>query len=124
MAERNDILRNNKDIETEIEKRGETYAEQKPGPSNGKKVINKEAQKVLAKQKKKFEQLEISLNKIKEEKSKMEAALSDPATYADKDKFLKTENEYQRVSSQFEKVNAKYESAFEKMMQMEAQITA
>ncbi len=124
MTDRNDILQNNKDIEIEKEKREEIYSEQEPASSNGKKVINKEAQKVLAKQKKKFEQLETSLNRIKEEKSMLETALADPATYADKDKFLNTENEYRRVSDQLEKVNAEYESAFEKMMQMEAQITA
>lgn len=124
MADRNEILQDKKGIETGKEKREEIYAEQEPASSNGKKVINKEAQKVLAKQKKRFEQLETSLNRIKEEKSKLEAALADPATYADKDRFLNTENEYRRISGQLEKVNAEYESAFEKMMQMEAQITA
>ncbi|MGH2643716.1 MAG: ABC-F family ATP-binding cassette domain-containing protein, partial [Chitinophagaceae bacterium] len=91
---------------------------------NGKnKAINKESQRAWEKQKKKFEQLESSLNKLKVEKSRLEAALAHQDTYADKEKFLSTEKEYEQVSEQFEKVNTEYEQAFEKMMQMETMIT-
>lgn len=119
-AERNEASGNKKNISVEEGKKAETVvvSPQPPVP-NGKKAINKEAQKALAKQKKKFEQLESSLSKLKEEKQRLEAALADPATYADKTKFLATENEYQAVSDQFEKVNVEYENAFEKMMEMD-----
>lgn len=93
--------------------------------ANGKnKAINKEAQRAWEKQKKRFEQLESSLNKLKEEKSRLEAALAHPDTYANKEKFLTTEKEYQQITQKLNLANADYESAFEKMMQMETEITA
>jgi ATP-binding cassette subfamily F protein 3 len=88
----------------------------------GGKAINKEAKRAWEKQKKQFEQLEISLNKLRAEKSRLEAALADPGTYADKEKFLAAEKEYHEVSDQAEKLNAAYETAFEKMMELEAEI--
>lgn len=87
-----------------------------------KKVINKEAKKAWEKQKRQFEQLEISLNKLKAERSRLESQLADPATYADKEKFLAAEQQYANLSAQFEKANLEYEKAFEKMMDLEAEI--
>lgn len=99
--------------------------EQEPGNgaavSTGK-AINKEAKKAWEKQKRTFDQLEASLNKLKAEKGRLEAALADPDTYADKQKFLAAEEDYARVSADFDRAHAAYETAFEKMMQLEAEI--
>lgn len=96
--------------------------EKKPNPHSTKKVINKDVKRAWEKQKKHFEQLETALNKLKEEKLRLEAALADPGTYADKGNFLNTEQEYQQVSAQFEKQHTAYEAAFEKMMQIEKEL--
>lgn len=89
-----------------------------------KKVINKDAKRAWEKQKRQFEQAEASLNKLKEEKARVEAALAHPDTYADKEKFLATEEKYAQISVRFEKLNADYEAAFEKMMALESEMTA
>lgn len=123
MADRNDTSGGVKALKVEGKKKAEYPATQKSVPSNGRKAINKEAQKALVRQKRKFEELEASLSKIKEEKVRLEVALSDPATYADKERFLQAENQYQQISQQFDNLNTEYERAFEKMMELEAEIT-
>lgn len=87
--------------------------------SNSNGAINKDIQRKWQKQKKQFEQLEKQLNSLKEEKLSLETQLADPGTYADKNKFLDIEQQYQQVSEKFTKVNSDYEIAFEKMMGLE-----
>ncbi|HEX5554147.1 MAG TPA: ABC-F family ATP-binding cassette domain-containing protein [Chitinophagaceae bacterium] len=98
-------------------------ADKEPAAPPVKKVINKDNKRVWEKQKKAFDKLETDLNKLKEDKSRLEAALADPETYADKDKFLEAEEKYQLASEKFTALNAAYEDAFEKMMALEAEIT-
>jgi ATP-binding cassette subfamily F protein 3 len=52
----------------------------------------------------------------------MEAQLSDPATYSDKDKFKQTEMSYQKLSNELAQLNTEYEAAFEKVMEMESKM--
>jgi ATP-binding cassette subfamily F protein 3 len=83
--------------------------------------VNKEQKKELQKQQKIFQQLEERIAKLKEKKSQLEAALSDPSTYSDKNKFLQTENDYQKASEELAKLNSDYEKVFEKIMELEDQ---
>ncbi len=85
-----------------------------------KQVINKEAKKELQKQQRILQQLEEKINATTIEKNKMEAQLSDPSTYSDKDKFKQTETSYQKLSKELAQFNAEYEAAFEKVMELES----
>lgn len=80
-----------------------------------KSVIKKELQK----QQRRFQQLEEKIAKLSEQKHRLEAALADPATYSDKNKFLQTETEYKKVSVELTDLNAEYEKVFEKIMELE-----
>jgi ATP-binding cassette, subfamily F, member 3 len=85
-----------------------------------KQVINKELKKELQKQQRMLQQLEEKINTTTIEKNKMEAQLSDPSTYSDKDKFKQTETSYQKLSKDLKDLNAEYEVAFEKVMELES----
>lgn len=85
-----------------------------------KQVINKEAKKELQKHQRILQQLEEKINATTIEKNKMEAQLSDPSTYSDKDKFKQTETAYQRLSKELAQFNTEYEAAFEKVMELES----
>ncbi len=87
-----------------------------------KQVINKEAKKELQKQQRILQQLEEKINATTIEKNKLEAQLSDPATYSDKDKFKQTEMSYQKLSKELAQLNTEYEAAFEKVMEMESKM--
>jgi ATP-binding cassette subfamily F protein 3 len=99
---------------TKNSKQPTTNNQQQP---SAKSTIKKELQK----QQKIFQQLEEKISKINEKKQQLEAALADPATYSDKNKFLQTENDYKKVSEELIKVNSEYEKVFEKIMDLESQ---
>jgi len=85
-----------------------------------KQAINKELKKELQKQQRILQQLEEKINTTTIEKNKMEAQLSEPSTYSDKDKFKQTETAYQRLSKELVQFNTEYEAAFEKVMELES----
>jgi ATP-binding cassette subfamily F protein 3 len=95
---------------------------QQPVVAEQKQVINKEAKKELQKQQRILQQLEEKINTTTLEKNKMEAQLSEPATYSDKDKFKQTEMSYQKLSKELTQLNTEYEAAFEKVMEMESKM--
>ncbi len=80
---------------------------------------DRELQKELQKVKKQFEQLEEKIAKTTEEKKQLEANLSLPEVYSDKQKFSEAEKKYNQKSEQLFAANAAYEELFEKMMLME-----
>lgn len=82
--------------------------------------INKEAKKELQKMQKQFQQLEEKIARLNTEKSTLEAQLSDPETYSDKQKFLQTENAYKKAEDELKRCNAEYEKVFERIMELEA----
>ncbi len=90
----------------------------KPVPEKG--PINKDLQKEVQKQQKLLKQIESNLNKAKAEKLRIEAAMGDPSIYADKNKFVQLENDYKSIQSQFNTLNQEYETAFEKLMELES----
>jgi ATP-binding cassette, subfamily F, member 3 len=83
--------------------------------------INKEQKKELQKQQRIFQQLEEKIAAFTKQKAELEAALTEPATYSDKQKFIIAENAYQAAAAELNKMNKEYETVFEKIMQLEAQ---
>jgi ATP-binding cassette, subfamily F, member 3 len=82
--------------------------------------INKEHKKELQKQQRIFQQLEEKVALLTKQKNELEAALTDPATYSDKQKFLQAETAYNKAASELEQLNKQYEQVFEKIMELEA----
>jgi ATP-binding cassette subfamily F protein 3 len=87
-----------------------------------KNPINKDLVKDVQKQQKQLQIIESNLNKAKAEKLRIEAAMGDPSIYADKNKFVQLENDYKSIQTQFNNLNQEYETAFEKLMELEAGI--
>ncbi|MBV4356137.1 ABC-F family ATP-binding cassette domain-containing protein [Pinibacter aurantiacus] len=96
----------------------------KPVASNNNQgnAINKEAQKELQKQQRQFQQLEEKINKLKTQQAKLQEQLGNPETYSDKGKFTQTESDYKKVSDEIAQLNAQYETIFEKIVELEAQV--
>lgn len=99
-------------------------ADTKPQTSNAKPQntgapINKDAKKELQRLQKQFQQLEEEIAKVTAKKARLEASLADPGTYSDKTKFLETETAYKKAGDELKQLNAKYETAFEKIMELE-----
>lgn len=82
--------------------------------------VGKELKKELQKQQKIFQQLEEKIAVLSEKKKTLEAALADPATYSDKNKFLKTEKDYKNVCEEVNSLNLQFEKVFEKIMKLES----
>ena len=82
--------------------------------------IDREKQKELQKQKRRLSNLEIELDKLKQEKIKLETALGDPSNYSDPTKFQQLEASYKQIQSKWTTLNQDYEEVFEKVMEGEA----
>ena len=108
--------------------KGDQKSEQKVEPKKeqpkqvDKTPVNKDVQKEIQKQQKSLQQIESNLNKVKSEKARIEAAMGDPSIYSNKTKFIQLENDYKLIQSQFNTLNQEYETAFEKLMEMETGI--
>ncbi len=81
--------------------------------------INKEAKKELQRQQRLFQELEEKIAALSERRIKLEASLSDPTTYSDRNKFVTAEAEYKKASEELTKANRQYEQVFEKIMELE-----
>lgn len=75
--------------------------------------------KEILKQQKEFQKIEEQLNKTEAEKTKLEQQMADPEIYADKNKFQDVEQKYKTCVSLLEKVQKEYDTAFEKMLELE-----
>jgi ATP-binding cassette subfamily F protein 3 len=104
-----------KEIQEPVEKPAQPPAKPSMSPS-----INKELKKELQKQQRLFQQLEEKITKLTEKKQQLEASLTDPNTYANKEKFLQTETDYKNVSSELAAVNADYEKVFDTIIKLES----
>lgn len=82
------------------------------------KPIDKEHKKELQKQQRIFEQLEEKLAVLNKQRVTLEASLSAPEIYGDKEKFLKAEADYKKVSEECVQLNKEYEKVFEKIMEL------
>jgi len=98
----------------------------KPQTTPAKDVVQeqkiRELKKELQKQQRLFQQLEEKLSKLNARHSQLEAALADPATYADKNKFVQAETDYKKAAEELYKVNSEYEQVFERIMELETQV--
>jgi ATP-binding cassette subfamily F protein 3 len=103
-----------------VENKPATPAPLPPAAPQAPKVINKEAKKELQKQQRIFQQLEENIGKLNQQKAALEAQLTAPDTYADKDKFVQTETDYKKVNDELKRLNKQYEEVFEKIMELEA----
>ncbi len=88
-------------------------------PAPAKKTMPDESLKALKQAKEEFKKIEERLNKINQTKAALEAELSDPGIYGDKQKFIAAEKKHQEVLAEFKNVNSVYENLFEKIMEME-----
>ena len=87
---------------------------------NLKTGIKKEVKKELQKQQRLFKELEDRINQLENKKKQLEAALTDPEIYADKNKFVQAEAAYQKSGEDLSRLNAQYEQIFEKIVELEA----
>lgn len=84
--------------------------------------INRELKKELQKIQRQFNQVEEKIARLKEEKIKLEAALAEPATYSNKEKFTAAEAAYQKNAGSLASLNEEYEVLFEKIIAMESEM--
>ncbi|WP_046371676.1 ABC-F family ATP-binding cassette domain-containing protein [Flavihumibacter petaseus] len=97
----------------------------KPAPTQpvpSKPAPSRDLRKELQQLQRQFSQLEEKLNKAKEKKSQLEAALADPATYSDKQKFTEAETAYKKQADLVDTMNSEYETVFEKIMAIEGEM--
>ena len=81
--------------------------------------INKEHKKELQKQQRIFQQLEEKVAVLTKQKNELEAALTDPSTYSDKQKFIQAEAAYNKAAADLKQLNKEYEQVFEKIVALE-----
>ncbi|MBK7435055.1 MAG: ABC-F family ATP-binding cassette domain-containing protein [Chitinophagaceae bacterium] len=86
-------------------------------------AVDKELKKELQKHKNRFNQLEEKIAALNKKLTGLEADLASPEVYGDKNKFLATETAYKNVSAELKLANNEYETAFEKLMELESKIT-
>ena len=86
---------------------------------NGPTVINKEAKKELQKQQRIFRELEEKIAVLTKQKVSLEASLSDPSTYSDRNKFMLAETAYKKAANELSQANLQYEQVFEKIVELE-----
>jgi ATP-binding cassette, subfamily F, member 3 len=84
--------------------------------------INKEAKKELQRQQKLFSQTEEQLSQLDIKKKELEAAMVDPAIYADKNKFQETETAYKKITQELSRLNQQYEEIFEQISTLESKV--
>ncbi len=87
------------------------------------KPINKSVQSVVKKELQKlqrqFQKLEEDIAQANKLKTELELQLAAPDIYADKQKFLQTEEKYKEVTNRLVLLNQSYEQTFEKIMELE-----
>jgi len=82
----------------------------------------KEQKKELQKLQKQFQQLEEQIAVLNKQKAELEASLVDPTVYSDKTKFLHAENAYKKANDELKQLNSRYESLFEKIVELEEKL--
>jgi len=81
--------------------------------------VSKETKKELQKQQRLFQQAEEKLAELNKKKLNLESAMTDPAIYSDKNKFLQTEKEYNTTTEEIFRLSKQYEEIFEKIIALE-----
>jgi ATP-binding cassette, subfamily F, member 3 len=86
-------------------------------------AINKDVKKELQKQQRIFQELEEKIAQLNKQKATLEASLTLPETYGDKQKFLQAEADYKKAAEESKRLNRQYEEVFEKIMELEAHLS-
>lgn len=86
------------------------------------KSINKEVKKELQRRQKELAQVEAELTRLQSQLREWESLLTDPATYSNKELFLKTEQSYQQTQKKTASLNQQYEELLEQVMVLEEQV--
>ncbi|WP_298710355.1 ABC-F family ATP-binding cassette domain-containing protein, partial [Chitinophaga sp.] len=91
-----------------------------PAPVQQQKApVDNTLKKELQKQQRQVQNLEKQLGDLKAKVQQLEADMANPDIYADKNKFKSVEASYKTASAELAKSMAEYESAFEKVMELE-----
>ena len=85
--------------------------------------VNKELQKELQKQQRRLQNLEAEISRAAADKTRLEQALAAPENYSDKKKFVIVENDYKKANQTLQSLNKEYEVLFEKVMDLELQMS-
>ena len=103
------------------EEKKTTEKQQSPQPIKqiAKAPIDKELKRELQKQQKNLGQLEEKLATLTQQKKHLEAQLTLPEIYSDKNKFLAAEAGYKNCATALDKTNTEYEAVFERLMELE-----
>lgn len=100
------------------EPRKEKKTESKKQPDNQE---DRELQKELQRLKKQFQQLEIQIENLTQQKKELELQLGLPEIYSDSGKFAEAEKKYQQKLKSIEKENTVYEQLFERIIALESE---
>ena len=113
-----------KNTKTEVEAKSQPNKEVKKNNNtsnnNSAAQASKETQKELQKQQRLIQQLEEKITTLTKNKTELEAAMADPANYADKSKYLKVETDYKTTNQELSRLNKQYEETFEKIIALES----
>ncbi len=90
----------------------------KADKSNKNGGADKEAKRELQKQQRLFKSIEDKIALLNKRKSQLEQDLTNPAIYADRQKFLLSESTYNGAVKELEDLNKEYEAAFEKLIEL------
>lgn len=102
--------------EKQAAERQEPAAVAKPA---AKAPVDKELKKEMQKQQKNLQQLEEKITTLTRQKSLLESQLASPDIYADKNRFLGVESDYQKNGEALAAANREYERTFEKLLELE-----
>jgi len=103
-----------------IEKKTEHKEEKKQINTNELQQLRRELQN----KSKSLQKLETELERLKTDVSSLEAQLGDPSIYADKEKFLKLDNQYKQLSPKLAAKDKEYEKLLEEVMELEEKLAS
>ena len=103
-----------------IDKKEVKQVEQPKPVKNDNEI--RELRKEHQKQQKQFQKLEEQLNKLNTEKAEIEAQLSNPEVYSDKNKFAELDTKYKQQTSQIDALTKEYDRVFELVLELEEKI--
>ncbi len=122
MADTREKTESTKEITPKEDKKKIQRQKQENSLSPAEQAAQRELKKELQKYQKQFQQIEEKIGKAAENKSRLAGMLSDPSTYADKNKFLQAESGFKAAEDDLFKLNSQYEELFEKIMDLEKKV--
>ena len=90
-------------------------------------TVQDEAMKALKKdydnKMKALQKLEAELSNMNEKKAALEQQLGDPQLYSNREQFMKLDEQYKKVTLEAQRMNERYDAAFEAVMALEQQMS-